>query len=683
LLPPSLAAMAFVLALPALAEEAAPVVADASVQTFTAKDFAAYAPRNALDMVRRIPGFSIRTDNDGARGFGQANGNVLINGQRVSGKSNSAEGALDRITAEQVVRIELSDGARLGIAGLSGQVVNVITKQSDGEVKGTWQWSGRFRENLKPAFDGFNLSSSGGKGAFSWSIEAESDPQRGANEGPEIHKDAAGNLLEARVEDFNFIADSASLSGSLAFKPAGGFIANLNGKVQIWEPNIRDVARTLTASGIEGRRSFRRSEDEWNGELGADAEFGLGPGRLKLIGLARTEDSVFVNRFTSVRADGSARFDNQFDQSILENEYILRSEYTLKTSDSNNWQLALEGAFNALESDAALQASTGGDPLQPIPLDLANSRVEERRGEFALTHGRSLTDRLALKLSMGAEYSEIAQSGDAEQVREFTRPKGYGELSWKQSDALNLVFKVERFVDQLDFGDFISSVNLNSDDEISGNPDIVPAQAWFVSLTAEKDFGRWGALTFTAQHEDIEDLVDQVPIGNSEGPGNIPSAQKQFVELDGTLKLSPLGFPGGELELSLQSVDSEVKDPLTGETRRFNFETVSFVEMMLRQDVPDTAWAWGLGFENWRGAAYYNIDERGHETANPGLLFATLKNKNVFGTSMELLVGNLLNQRDKFYREVYAPNRLGSLVRSEDSDKTFGPVFRLKIEGNF
>merc|ERR1712098_868110 len=102
--------------------------ADTSVSSrsdYAPGDFAQYNPQTALDMVNRIPGFSIQGDDDGSRGFGQATGNVLINGQRVSGKSNGAEAALGRISATRVIRIEVVDGTKLDIPGLSGQVVNV------------------------------------------------------------------------------------------------------------------------------------------------------------------------------------------------------------------------------------------------------------------------------------------------------------------------------------------------------------------------------------------------------------------------------------------------------------------------------------------------------------------------------------------------------------------------------
>ncbi|HRK68228.1 MAG TPA: TonB-dependent receptor plug domain-containing protein, partial [Hyphomonas sp.] len=97
---------------PAIAQEAVPAsAADRSV--FQPADFSQYAPVTALDMVRRVPGFAIQSDDSGQRGFGQARGNVLINGQRVSAKSNGAEAALGRIAAARVVRIEVRDGSQL------------------------------------------------------------------------------------------------------------------------------------------------------------------------------------------------------------------------------------------------------------------------------------------------------------------------------------------------------------------------------------------------------------------------------------------------------------------------------------------------------------------------------------------------------------------------------------------
>src|SRR5688572_11438339 len=68
---------------------------------FSAADFARFAPRNALDMLRQVPGFIIREAVQ-ERGLGQASENVLLNGQRVAGKSGGAIAELQKIPASNV-----------------------------------------------------------------------------------------------------------------------------------------------------------------------------------------------------------------------------------------------------------------------------------------------------------------------------------------------------------------------------------------------------------------------------------------------------------------------------------------------------------------------------------------------------------------------------------------------------
>ena len=167
---------------------ATPADVDPNRSVYQPADFNQYGPVNALDMVRRIPGFAIIRDDSGNRGFGQARGNVLINGQRVSAKSNGAELALGRIAAARVLRIEVLDGTKTEIPGLTGQVVNVIT---DGEasIDGTWRYKIRLRENLPPSLNEGTITLAGTKGAVSWTLEANSAPQRNGDAGWRLIQD--------------------------------------------------------------------------------------------------------------------------------------------------------------------------------------------------------------------------------------------------------------------------------------------------------------------------------------------------------------------------------------------------------------------------------------------------------------------------------------------------------------
>ena len=57
-----------------------------------------------LDIVNRIPAGQriIQSANSGARGFATNDDRILINGKRLTGKTNDSEAALERITIDQV-----------------------------------------------------------------------------------------------------------------------------------------------------------------------------------------------------------------------------------------------------------------------------------------------------------------------------------------------------------------------------------------------------------------------------------------------------------------------------------------------------------------------------------------------------------------------------------------------------
>ena len=101
---------------------------DQGILIFTPDFFADQNPNTALDMVQRVPGFSV-SDGDGGRGFEGAVGNILINGARPASKNDSGSSVLSRTLVAQVERIELIRGGAPGI-DMQGYsvVVNVILK---------------------------------------------------------------------------------------------------------------------------------------------------------------------------------------------------------------------------------------------------------------------------------------------------------------------------------------------------------------------------------------------------------------------------------------------------------------------------------------------------------------------------------------------------------------------------
>ena len=129
----------------AMAQSAvAPIPAAATSSTGTdgrdiyeAAYFTQYAPSTALDIVQRIPGFSLDSGDADVRGFGGAAGNLVIDGARPSAKSDSLQTILSRIPASRVLRVEVGSGD-LFSAEYSGRprVANLVLRD-DGGLSGT------------------------------------------------------------------------------------------------------------------------------------------------------------------------------------------------------------------------------------------------------------------------------------------------------------------------------------------------------------------------------------------------------------------------------------------------------------------------------------------------------------------------------------------------------------------
>ncbi|MDP8914367.1 MAG: TonB-dependent receptor plug domain-containing protein, partial [Pseudomonadota bacterium] len=202
---------------PAFAQDPPPPVAPppANVEgarTFTPADFARFAPRNALDMLRQVPGFTIREQTQ-ERGLGQATGNVLINGKRVSGKSNDAIEELSQIPASNVIRIDIVDGATLDVPGLSGQVANIIAKAT-AKTKGQFSWSPDFRAyNTDPVLTRGDVSVSGKRGPIDYTLGFQNQIGHSGADGPTYIYNSDFSFREFRDDVFTGEFVGPKLSG--------------------------------------------------------------------------------------------------------------------------------------------------------------------------------------------------------------------------------------------------------------------------------------------------------------------------------------------------------------------------------------------------------------------------------------------------------------------------------------
>lgn len=651
--------------------------------TFTPEDFARFAPRSAADMARQVPGFSIR-EGDGARGLGAADTNVLINGRRISGKSNGPVEALGRIPVEEVVRLELVDGAGLDIGGLTGQVLNVITARSGG-ITGTYRYAPQIRTRGTPArlLEG-RASFAGGGQKDEWTLSLQNDSNRRGDDGLEFVFDGADDLIDTREEQANFAFDTISASGSFSRVADNGNVLNLTGQLAGFIRRDREISeRSGSIDPVDRVRTLRGTEDEFNFEVGADYNFSVLGGRLKLIGYHRFEDSPTTSSVVTEFADGSPSLGSLFTRDADEGETIARGEFTFGAA-GGDIVLALEGVKNFLDIEASLEVRDDQGVLQPATLPGANSRVEEDRAEATVTYSRPLTSNLQLQTSFGAEYSRISQNGPAGLTRTFYRPKGFVAFDWRASESLDLSGRVERQVGQLNFFDFIASVDLDFNNANVSNVELVPPQLWRFEMEANIALGALGTLALRPFYEDVSDIVDLIPInGGGQAPGNIPSASRYGIEGDVTLLSDGLGWQGTRFDAGFRLANSSVRDPLLGFNRNLSgFETEQ-IDFELRHDFASTDWASGLtAFWN-NSAEDVRLDQISRQRETFGFAGFYIENKDVRGAVVRLAINNILDRTNKIDRTVFRDRAAGVVDFREDRDRTFGQIFTLEIEGTF
>jgi hypothetical protein len=683
-------------AAPATAQEAAepeeaappPVASEATTaeggRTYTAEDFARFAPRNALDMLGNVPGFAIEQSDSERRGLGQATGNVLINGERWAGKSTDIQTELRRISASNVARIEIVDAATLNISGLSGQVANVITRSQG--LSGNYVWRPQVRARRTPPrlLDG-EVSLNGALGGTQYTLSLRNQSNRNGNAGPEIVFTPLGAILDRRDEVLFVNQETPRLSGSIRRNFADGAILNANAAVGLFHNDVGEDSLRSGPGQADRVRILREREREHNYELGGDYEFGLGGGRLKFIGLHRFEHSPFSQTLTQSFADGRPTQGDRFTQDAHETETIIRSEYRWQ-GGPNDWQVSFEGAANQLDVENGLFSLDPAGDFQPVPFPNAAATVRERRAEAILTYGRPLTPTLTLQAAGGGEYSNLSQEGAGGLNRTFYRPKGFLNVAWQPRPGLDISARIERAVGQLNFFDFVASANVSGGTTNAGNANLVPPQSWDGQIQASRNLGAWGTATARLYGRLITDVVDIIPVGeNGQSPGNLEGTATLYgLQWTSTFNFDPIGWRGAKLDMNLQFQRHSLRDPLTLLRRPFNETMTRQIEATLRHDIPASDWAWGVTVFQYRQSAGFRLDQRFQFLDTPGSLGAFVEHKDVLGLTVRASVDNLLGTNESFTRVFFDGRRNATnsnILFTEDRDRFYGPVFTLTISG--
>jgi hypothetical protein len=656
--------------------------------------FERYAPQTAADMVIQIPGFVLEgadrfNNGNQARGLGQGNGNLLINGKRPSTKDNGPIAILSRISVDSVERLEILKKGSPELAGQSGQIVNIVTREND-KLTGSWQAQVHVLEetDTNPFFQG---SVNGKLGSVNYTAGIDWFGNNFPQWGPEEAFDADGKLWEVREEYSSYENRGTTLNFGLAWEGNNGHIANftlLGTSVDsfFYEDSDRyDVTSDGEQGDLYTRIRYTSDEREYNYEIGGDYTFPVKSGALKIIGLHRYRDTLYLEAYEEVPLDDSAYYFNSRTQP-LKSENIIRAQYTLQPRKEHTLEFALEAVKNTLDNIASFEEDTGSG-FEPVYLEGSNVKVTEQRGEASVQYSRPFGDDWTATASLGAEYSKIAADGDKPRSDSFFRPKGFLATSWAVNDETRLRGRIERSVGQLSFYDFASSTNVNEGTVNDGNTNLVPEQTWRAELTLEQQFGTNNMLTMVVFAERVDDFIVFVPFEDgAEGRGNIDKLQQIGIDITATISTDSIGISGGKFDLVGHFSYAELTDPVTGEDRehRANGYFPVHYRLSFRQDIPRTPIAWGVTLEERSWPLFYRLDqvtERGHKWPQAHRLF--IEHKDVFGMTFKIETEDFFGFTYLNSRVFYEGDRNGPVSGWETSNRHSPWIVRFSLSGSF
>ncbi|MAK63904.1 MAG: hypothetical protein CMF75_04030, partial [Maricaulis sp.] len=571
------------------------------VAVYAPNFFSTYSPVTALDMVSRVPGFSLSNGDTDRRGLGDSFGNLLINGARPSNKSLTLETVLQRIPMEDVAHIELIQEA-LPQYNMRGhpRLVNVILREGAGR-------SGAWTGNV-------TLSDSGRVGTrhqLSYSFPlGDADVTLGVDTG------FSGNRVRRREERFDAAGDQEFFARDSDQRRYSEFVPTLSVN---WTLDERSSLR-LDARGQywdwhrnRANYGFAPNGDPLFIELNETVNYGSsGSGTITyardvtdhfssetilLASRERWDDGpepyAFYDAQTGFVGATIVVADGEYEETAL------RQTFNWNRIPNHNLEFGAETAVNARDTTVNL-FDDDGVTVTPIQLPVTSTRVEETRSELFANHVWQVNDRLSIESGLRYEISEIEQTGDAAQSRSFTYAKPSVTVNWRQDEDNRIRFTARRDVAQLEFDKFASSVDVQDNNSTLGNPDYVPQRTWTLEAEWEHRFGDDGSASLQIGYDMVEDLDGWVPIttptGVFDAPGNIGDGTNLRITGNLTTPLDRFGLSNAVLDVFLEWYNTNVEDPLTGEDRVWSGPREWELALDFRQTFPQSGYAWGWDY---------------------------------------------------------------------------------------
>ena len=684
------------------------VVDNSSDIIYPADYFTQWAPVTAQDMLNRIPGLSATMggnfgSSNNARGLGSGGGNqILINGKRVAGKSNEANSQLARISSSKVERIELIRGTSADLDVRGDQIVNIVLT----EALSSRSYS--YEINTDRYSDGFvqpggKFAVNGQLNGLSYVLSAELEPRHDYR--PSFESSVLGDfsandtIAEERTREQYTRTLAANLGYELTLNSSARLNilhANLDNDVEV-DRSITNLRTNPFTTTLEREDNPNRN-DKW--EIGGDYELRLDNNHLfKVLFIVNEDDQDNTRERFVVNGDGSRDKNLYLNSESVYSEEIIRGSYSMPLASGQGVEFGAERAVTTLDSQLrlGLPGTGAGSPdhggLIPQSVSNANSTVEEVRVEPFVVHNWQISPRMSLESSLIYEMSEITQTGDVFNKRDFSFVKPKLDWRFDLRPGLQVRGTATKSVRQLSFSDFVASSDERDNDAqtMAGNANLVQEQVWNFNLGTEyrlpNDAGVVEASVFYMQHIDVIERVDVTRPGGrpTSANGNIGDGDMYGLNASGSVRLGMLGIPNVMLISSLEVKTSEITDPFLGIDRRFqNYERGRF-QLGFRHDVPQYRVTYGLNWNNRfdGNMKRYDIDNiermEGEPNVTAYLEYVTPQNIRIRFDARNATNNNQCRERTRY------DGRITSGIITEIESYCFDAarVVSIKINGTF
>ncbi|MFC3078131.1 TonB-dependent receptor plug domain-containing protein [Phenylobacterium terrae] len=583
--------------------------------------FQRFEPVSVGEMLKRVPGVTFTSDVlefDGVsmRGLPPGYTQVLINGRRAPGGEADRSFFVDRIPAELVERIEIirSPRADQPSDGMAG-ALNVVLKEGATLTGGFVKAGALINEDGEVRPSGA-VAYAGTAGDTSYwaalNYQGRRNPKKKVSW---RYEDDFGALDNMEFQDDTRDGVDIAANGEVTHRWDGGRV-RLSGLYVDTDRDEDETSLTYDGPGRVGFQDFEVQAERISQQtfsIEGDGKFEVGPGELEIdLGWSGYREDSSSTTHVGEAADFSDRELDEFVKlDIEDDEWGAGAAYTAPLG----WaQLKvgvdyLKKTRDGAEVEFDIDDGAIGDP-DPEPG--AVFRIEERRIDPFVRLTFEPAETLTIDAGLRLETTEREVSSDLGAVSQDSEELNPSlHLTWRPTANDQFRLSAARTVRRPDYSliaPYVAEEEPADEDDLRGNPRLENETAWGLDAGYERRLGARGVIGVNLFFRDVSDLIDLVGtsevsssgLGRVYEPRNIGSGEVWGVEVDFSTPLDFVGLPNTGVFFNYTWLESEVKDPFTGQDRPFTNQPSHVYNVGFVHTVP----TWNASF----GASLYDRD---------------------------------------------------------------------------